>query len=88
MISVSEKPRSCSFWIHSTRLTAARIEPKAALGAHGWVEKAELLVEVQRTHGLAGPLGQLADFQERLALRGDVVETLTLTYELYMKLPG
>ena len=86
LISVSENPRSCSFWIQSIRLTRlAASRAGSPPSTDGRVEQAELLVEVHRPDGLPGPLGQLADFQKREALRGDVVETLTHTYGLYIK---
>ena len=64
-ISCSEKPRPCSCSIQRTRSTALGVvQAEAAARAGGRLEQPELLVQVDRPHGLARSLGDVADAQE------------------------
>ena len=64
LISVSEKPMSCSFWIHSMRLTSvAPVHAKAALGPHRRVEQAQLFIEVYGPNRLSGSTRYITHFE-------------------------
>src|SRR5436190_11007785 len=54
------------------RHRARRVQPEAPLGPHRGRQQPQLLVEVNRARGLAGPASELADLQQREAVRRDM----------------